>query len=195
MTKNRLLNVAISICNLIKAIYILLFIFLTTIFIHFQLNKEYYINKIESSKISFNTKSNGIFFAASTKWKMTGAGEDKEVYKITNIRTSSLYILYFQISGLLIFIFLSTKEFQKIMLSVKNSQTFRRENMLSFKKIGKYIFGFFLLTSYTTVSFEKGGYSGYQISLIPIFLMLIAFIMAEVFKEGNALEQENELTI
>lgn len=192
MTKNRLLNIAIGICRLIKICYLFLFILLTIFFIHFQVDREFYKN----NETSFNHKPNGIIhFSKHIKWKMINAGEDEKVFTLHKISTISFYVIYFQLIGILLFLFLSTKEFQTVMLSVKNLKTFRRKNMVSFKKIGKYIIGYFLLTSYVSIRFKEGGISGYYISLTPLIFVLFAFIMAEIFKEGNYLEEENELTI
>ena len=197
MTRNRLLNIAIIICKLFKGFFIFSFIILTILFIHFQIDREYYTSKIDNSKISFNSgfKKNIFNISTSTRWKEVNAGNDEKVYTLKNIKITSLYIIYFKCVGVLLCLFLSIKEFQKVMLSVKNLQTFKRENVLSFKRIGKYLFGFFLLTSYTAISFEKGAFSSTHINLTPLLFVLVAFIMAEIFKEGNALEEENDLTI
>jgi len=95
MTKNRLLNIAINICKLIKVAYITLFMVLTIVFIHFQIDKEFYINKVENNKTTFNYKVNGVHLFS--KWKMENAGEDEEVYSLKNIITTSLYIYTFNV--------------------------------------------------------------------------------------------------
>ncbi|QTD39064.1 DUF2975 domain-containing protein [Polaribacter batillariae] len=195
MTKNILLDIAIFICKTFKGIYVLLFIVATTVFIHFQMNRKFYQAKIKNINTSFNFKNNGAHITKSTSWKMENAGEDSVVYSIEKIRTPSLYILYFQYLGILLFLFLSTKEFQKIMLSVKNLKTFKRDNVLSFRRIGIYLIGFFILTSFISINYLKGGFTKYNISLSPILFILFAFIMAEIFREGNTLKEENDLTI
>ena len=81
------------------------------------------------------------------------------------------------------------------MQSVKSFKTFQKNNVYSFRKIGKYIFIIFLLSSYIKVRFQQGGISGTHINFTPLLLGLVAFIMAEIFKEGNELEVENNLTI
>ena len=81
------------------------------------------------------------------------------------------------------------------MQSVKNLKTFQKNNVYSFRKIDKYIFMIFLLSSYVKVRFQQGGVSATHINLTPLLFVLATFIMAEIFKEGNALEEENDLTI
>lgn len=192
MTKNRLLNIAVGICKMIKIFYIISFAILTIVFVHFQIDKEFYSTKIDT--VSFNFKSKAMF-ENSTKWKANNAGDDNEVYSISEIRITSLYILYLQYSGIIFFLFLSINEFQKIMLASLNIQTFQKQNIKSFKRIGKYVLGFFVLTSFTILNFENGRISRIHISLTPLAFVLFAFIMAEIFKEGAILKEENNLTI
>lgn len=189
MTKNRLLNIAITLCKFIRLIYIVLFLVLTIGFIHFQINPDAY----KDAKYGYN--SSGISFNKSTKWKVSGAGDDKDVYTLNNIKITSLYFLYFKLSTVLVLVFLSVKEFQKVVQSVKNIQTFQINNAISFNRIGKYILAIFLLTSYNSIRFQQGGFSGFQVSITPLILMILAFIMSEIFKEGNSLKAENDLTI
>ena len=91
--------------------------------------------------------------------------------------------------------FLSVKEFQKVLQSVMSIQTFQIINVQSFRRIGIYILVIFLLTSYDYIVFQQGGFSRVHFSFTLLPLMILAFIMAEIFKEGNLLKTENELTI
>jgi len=91
--------------------------------------------------------------------------------------------------------FLITREFQNIVGSVKHFNTFKKDNVISFSRIGKYLLLFFLLTSYSVIEFQEGKNTETHISFIPLFFALLAFIMAEIFKEGNILMEENELTV
>jgi hypothetical protein len=157
------------------------------VFIDFQIEPDSY------KGISY--KSSDFHFSKYSRWKITDAGDDKDVYALGKISKMSLYINFLKLNAVLILIFLSVKEFQKVMKSVKSLKTFEKNNVISFRRIGKYLLFIFLLTSYIRVEFQQGGFSGIHISFTPLFLMLIAFIMAEIFKEGNLLKQENDLTI
>ena len=81
------------------------------------------------------------------------------------------------------------------MQSVKNLKTFQNNNVTSFRKIGKYIFYIFLITSFINIDLKKGGSSGINLNFELLIWMLLVYILAEVFKEGNNLQQENNLTI
>jgi len=85
--------------------------------------------------------------------------------------------------------------FEKIMLSVKTLKTFSSSNSKLFRKIGLYIIAIMILTSYSVMRYENGIQSKIMLDFILLIYALLAFIMAEIFKEGSVLKQENELTI
>jgi len=187
MTKNRLLNIATVLCKFTKGLFTLAFIGLTFVFVHIQIHRDYYKDK----KVDFDKHN----YTYSMTHKVKTETADKAIFTIENIKTYSLYITYFQLSGLLVVLFLGTKEFQKVLESVKKVTAFEADNVTAFRRIGKLIFIYALLTSFSILEFNEGGFRGFGIPIKPIILILFAFIMAEVFKEGHALKQENDLTI
>ena len=189
MKKNKLLNIAVIVCKSIRIFIIIAFIGLTTIFIHLQISPESY----KKGNIEF--KVSGLQISKSNRWKISNSGDDKEVYALNKITKTSLFINYLKFSAVLFFMFLLITEFQKIMQSVKNLNTFQKNNVRSFRKIGKYLFIIFLLSSYFKLRFQQGGMTNFSLNFTPLMFMLIAFILAEIFKEGNLLQQENDLTI
>ena len=106
-----------------------------------------------------------------------------------------MYIVFIKYTAILVLVFLCVKEFQRVAESVKNIQTFKEGNVQSFIKLGKYLFILFLLYSFSFFNFEQGRLSIVSISFLPLVLMLLAFVMAEIFKEGNQLSEDNDLTI
>jgi len=187
MTKSTLLNIAIFICKVSLGFFIILFIGLTTIFVHIQVDKNFYKDK----EVQFNVSE---FNYASVGKSKTSNAEDSDVYTIGNILTSSLYFMYIKYSAMLVLFFLSFKEFKKIMLSVKKLSTFKNNNIVSFKRIGSFAFIYFLVSSFYFIQFEDGAYSGFTLSFAPLLIMLLSYIMAEIFKEENLLLKDNELT-
>lgn len=91
--------------------------------------------------------------------------------------------------------FLCIKEFQKVIESVKEIKTFQERNVSSFRRIGKYLLISFILVSYSSFTFQQGGTSSFYISFELLIIALLAYIMAEIFKEGNKLSEENKLTV
>ena len=189
MKKNRLLNIALGICKFTKLIYILSFIAFTCLFIHFQIDRNYY------NETHIKVNSSDIEFKFSDKWGESANKSDENVFALNNITTTTIYAIYIKFSLVIIMIFMITNEFQKIIQSVKTLNTFKKNNVISFKKIGKYTLIYFLLTCYTVIDYHEGSKGQLQISFIPLILILISFIMAEIFKEGNILMEENELTV
>ena len=193
MKKNTLLNIAIGICKFLRLLYFIFFLILTGLFIHFQVSPESYEN------VDINSKFNdsGIFLR-STSYKIHVNGkapEDSDVFVLNKLKWSSLYFNYIKFSLLLLLIYLCVKEFQKIIDSVKEIKTFQKVNVSSFKKIGKYLLIVSVLMGYSSFTFQGGGKSDFYISFTPIVLSLLAYIMAEIFKEGNNLLEENKLTV
>ena len=198
MTKNKLLNIAIGICKFLKLIYILSFIVITINFIHIQIDKEAYNDLKINHTDPQRTLSVGINKSYSDKWE----NPYNEVYVLGKLTTTTKYLIYFKFTCILALLFLSIKEFQNIIQSVKRLDTFRLNNIISFRKIGKYLILYFVLTLlYFTLTFEnslyfgQGVFSQTSISFTPLLFALISFILAEIFKEGNKLQQEKDLTI
>lgn len=190
MTKNKLLNIAIIACKSLRILWVFIFTISTLFFIHFQINKDFY----KDMEVKFNEPSG--FSIGKTETLLTQKPkEGKETLSLKQITTTSLYINYSKFTAILLFYFLSLKEFQKIIESVKHLKTFQQDNVNSFRRIGKYAFIIFIVSSFTFMTYLDATSSGFQISFTPLILMLLAFIMAEIFKEGNNLKQENDLTI
>jgi len=194
MTKNTLLNIAIVICKFLRLFYITIFIILSGLFVHYQISPSTYKNI--DVKANLNNIEGFVTTFKSDKIHVDGkVPEDSEVFTLNQVKYSSLYLNFVKLSIVIFLSFLCIKEFQKIIESVKEIKTFQNRNIASFRKIGKYLLVIFVLISYTSITFEKGGFSGVSISFNLLFLALLAFIMAEIFKEGNNLSEESKLTI
>lgn len=184
MTKNTLLNLAILLFKVLQSFYIVAFLVLTALFIHIQVDGEFYKDKIltiENENITYNSS-------------LTIGSENKGL-TLDQMDTASLIINYIKFSGLLVLLFFAAVEFQRVIKSVKNLCSFQNENYKAFKRIGIYAFIYFLISSSYSYEFGQISYSGFTISLTPLIIMLFAFIMAEIFKEGNLLLEDKELTI
>ena len=194
MKKNTLLNIAIIICKFFRLIYIVVFLMLTAIFVHYQISPSSYKN------LDFNTNINehGFSMNSFSTDKIIVDGftpEGSEVFTLDKLKISSLYFNYIKFTIILFFSFLGIKEFQNIIESVKEIKTFQKRNISSFRRIGKYLLVIFILTSYSSITFEQGGISRLNITFTLLIPTLIAYIMAEIFKEGSKLSEENKLTV
>ena len=119
----------------------------------------------------------------------------EEPFAWAQIKRFSLYVIYLQLTALLWCFLLVFKEIRNIITSVKLRQSFRIENYRSFRKIGKYLFSIFCLSGFCFIAAEYGNFYGLYLHLTPLFFMMGAYIMAEIFKEGHVLQEEVQNTI
>lgn len=122
------------------------------------------------------------------------AGNDAKLY-FSNLNTGSLYFNYFKFSAIIILLYLSITEFRTVLRSVRKLETFHQTNVIAFKKIGSSCFLIFGLSIFSYWGFDEYAKSSISIHLYILLISLIAFILAEIFKEGNNLMEENQLTI
>lgn len=195
MTKNSLLNIGIGICKFFRIFSIIAFVILAILLVHYQINPSSY------DDVELNTKMNNnnvisIEWSHSTVIKVNDeVSDNSNPFVLSKLKSSSLYFFFLKVSLVILFLFLSLKEFQKIIESVKEIKTFQERNVLSFRRIGKYMLIIFVLMSYSSFTFQQGKLSGLHISFELLILSLLSYIMAEVFKEGNNLSEENKLTV
>jgi len=195
MTKNTLLNTAIWVTRLLKIILVIAAISITSLFVYAQIDKDNFAD--EEIVLKANPSYLGVSTIVSDVWKddTNEAQFDSKPYTFGKLKTVSLYINYFKIIIVAVLLFLILGTFEKIMLSVKTLHTFSSCNAKLFRTIGIYIIVVTILISYTVLRFESGTQTISHLSLTPIIYMLLAFVIAEIFKEGEHLRAENDLTI
>ena len=195
MTKNTLLNTAILITRLLKIILIIATIGVTSLFVYAQIDKDTFAD--QEIVLKANPSYLGVSTIVSDVWKdnTKNAKYDSKPYTFGKLKTVSLYINYFKGLIVSVLMFLILRTFETIMLSVKSLHTFSSRNAKLFRKIGIYIIVVTMLISYTVLRFESGSQTISHLSLTPVIFVLLAFIMAEIFKEGEHLREENDLTI
>lgn len=92
-------------------------------------------------------------------------------------------------------IYLILQTVLKVLGSIDSLDTFRKDNVKSFQKMGKLFLLWFLLAVPTirminaSLSLSIGFYFMY------VVWALICFVLAEIFSEGNKLMEDNKLTI
>lgn len=189
MQKNSLLSIAdifTGICKIFTAIGI---IGLTVFFIHFQTDRDFYDSwrfeePVENSIVRFESES-----------VVGKEPPDFDKLRLSDWKLESLYFTFFKYLFILSLIYLALNQFGNVLNSVKSSKTFQQTNVTAFRKIGYYsltIAGLSLISYWEFGDFSKNSFS---ISLNNLIIPLFAFILAEIFKEGNNLKEENQLTI
>lgn len=190
MTKNIYLNTVIVFCKLLRLFLIIGFLGFTFLFIIHQIDKDF----IESKNLKWSPNKSQTF-SKTKRWHSNSVKNVDDIYKISKLKIGSLYLNYIQYTLILLCFFIAVREFEKILISVRRLDTFDFKNVKSFRKIGTIILLYMIFTSYSSFSFEDGGISQFNFSFTPLILAFLSFIMAEVFKEGFSLKQENDLTI
>ncbi|MCM4160538.1 DUF2975 domain-containing protein [Antarcticibacterium flavum] len=189
MNRNSLLNIANFFCQLFKVIIGITIIMITAVFIHSQFEPDFYsewkVNKPEVDSI--------VFIKTETSTGQIPAHE--EDLRFTDWKLASLYFNYLKFAGILFLIYLSISQFQKVLQSVRKLETFHQANVDAFKNIGYYCL---LITAFSIFNYwEFGNHAttSFSVSLDILLVALIAFILAEIFKEGNNLMEENKFTV
>lgn len=194
MTKNTLLNIAIFLSRLLKIALIITTIGLSGLFVYAQIYKETFEDK--EIVLRGNASFVGVSNIQTTVWKDANAVDyDMKPYTFGKVEIVSLYMNFFKALIVAVLLFLILRNFERIMLSVKSIKTFSRTNVKRFRQIGIYVVFVSILMSYTVLRFENGNQTISNTSLAPIIYVVLAFVMAEIFKEGEGLREENDLTI
>jgi hypothetical protein len=116
-------------------------------------------------------------------------------FMVSQLQPFSVYIIYIQMLAQLVLWILVVQEFLKVIQAVKLVQTFREQNVKSFQKIAAYLLWIFIISSFTFIAAGKTGHFSFDFSFTTLVLMLASYILAEIFKEGNRLYEEEQLTV
>ena len=216
--KNVLLKLALGVTYVFTGLMSLSMLIGCVVLVHWHIDREFYSNYCPP-------KSRGTFNYGGESWTnvyhnspapkipaqekfqagIKFEGEEKsEVNRFTlsTFQPHALYILFLQTTAVIIIWMLIFSEIRKVIQSVFEIETFRNRNVLSFKKIGRLFLILFFLHSFTYFSTksgtsvtELGTHYNFTIYLYPLICALAAFILAQIFHEGNKLKEESQLTI
>ncbi len=109
----------------------------------------------------------------------------------------SIYFHFLLIRAMIITIvlYLILQTAHRIIGSIENLETFKSENVASFRRMGNLFLVWFMLAIPTikivddATNFSIGFYFNYAV------WALLCFVLAEIFSEGNKLMEDNKLTI
>ncbi len=190
MNKNKLLDIMVLTSYFFQIVIVLIMVILTIGLVYWHIDREVY-SYIPIQILGGNAS---LQFASVTSTAV-GTSITKSVATLNNISVSSLYILYLQLMAVGTLVLLALREFTQVIRSVRKIQTFVYQNIRSFKKIGLYLFIVFLLSGVQYSSFKESGLFGLYVHWTPLLLSLLSYTLSEVFREGNALLEENKGTI
>ena len=193
MKKNTLLTIAYFTCKLINAVILVTIIMFTVFFIHFQIDKSAYQNWNFMDKGSSNSI---ISLESKIDYSQNSKTVSQQKPNFLNFSTLSLYFNYLKFTVSASLIFISLRLFGKVIASVKNRKTFEKINAFAFKRIGIYCFIIGIISSYDYYDFEtQFKLTRISLNLTFYIIALIALVLSEIFKEGNKLKLESDLTI
>jgi len=194
MKNNLLLTITELCCKGICLLIILGFTVLTMMLIYWHFNPEAYKDYIFIAAFRAYGPDTILGYSVTETWTICDTPRD-DPFAWANIKRFSLYFIYLQSTALMWCFLLVFKEATNVITSVKSKQSFRIENYRSFRNIGKYFFCIFCLSGFCFIASEFGNFYGVYVQLTPLILMMGAYIMAEIFKEGNVLQEEVQSTV
>lgn len=210
MKKNTLLTLASVVGTVFSVLLISAWVVLTGLFIHYQVqpsvydgvqvdvkNQTFLYHKTVKSEVKSTSGPGTIKIERSIGLNPGESehGKGGEKIPVGDVHLFTLYFLYGQLAASLVLLYFITKEVVKVIKSVQQLNTFRTGNVQSFRRIG---FMCLMLSAVQWFSlFSAEGHSTYKFSveLTPLVFMLAAFVLAEIFKEGNQLFEQEKLTI
>lgn len=194
MKNNLLLTIAELCCKGICLLNILGFAVLTVGLIYWHINPDAYKDIVFIAALTAYTPHSFLGYTITETWAV-GDTSTTTPFAWVNVKRFSLYFIYLQSTALMWCFLMVFKEAANIITSVKLKQSFRIENHRSFRNIGKYFFCIFCLSGFCFIASEFGNFYGVYVQLSPLILMMGAYIMAEIFKEGNVLQEEVQGTV
>src|SRR5690606_17503864 len=158
------------ILKLLCLIMIIGFAVNTFVVIHWHFDPDFYAN---FKLVEPNQRPSSILdFSYKSSWT-TAEGANEFPFALSNIKFYSFYFMYFQLSAIFYLIYLMSREFIRVINSVRLVQSFQKRHVLSFRKIGKCLFVLFLVSSIRLIVADMGEYFAFSFNLILLFLMLI----------------------
>jgi hypothetical protein len=191
MGKNKLLNLVLLLSNLFLISLVLAFGALTIGMIYWHINPAFYAD----SPIPDFGKNALFKYTSVNSSSVVGIPLMISSATINNMSYASMYLLYSQCAAILFLIFMAVREFTSIIRSIRKIQTFVIDNAWSFKKIGKYMLLVFVLSGLQYSVYNESTLFGIYIHLPALAIALVAFTLSEIFREGNALLEDNRGTI
>jgi hypothetical protein len=162
------------------------------LFIHWQMNPEDY----KAAQIAVEKGDIVVLEGKEVTEGITPLpdGTGKKVY-LRELRPSSAWfnLLQLVLSGLIGYLMIG--EVIRILRSVKAWQTFSEANIRSFRRLGYFCLALLVLNCLRILSTGTTSAISFHIDFNLLLFMLTAFILAEIFREGQRLHEQEKLTI
>jgi len=190
VTRNRLLNVMLFISTSFCILLLLTQLFVTVIFVHWHIDRDFY------SQFSFTILDwNAFFKITHTETSVIGKAIGHVPTILSNISRLSFYFLFLQLSAITLLTLAAVREFITVIRSVKQIRTFVSSNIESFRKIGFRLLLVFIFSGFHVMTFGNTALFGIYLHVTPLIMAVLSYTLSEIFKEGNALLEDNKGTI
>lgn len=190
MEKNKILRTAQGLCQFLQGLLIFFALLFTVVLIHWHFSPEIYQRIEVSGELEAGAGGYG-FRILTGNGNFSGPGN----VLLSELAVGMLYWMYLRIILFTGLTFLMVRSVRDILSSIQSLETFRNDNVVAFRKIGRYAWWIFVLSSFNFRILEGNSDLLLTLALGPLLIAVFAYVMAEVFREGNRLMEDNHLTI
>lgn len=198
MNRNRLLTISFAACKILSVMLLVILGAYVFMFVHWHMNPDFYEHvKVGDmlGKSTANVSTERISFTLVDLKTSEAKPNIETIFTLGHLTYISFYLLFVQTISYFILALLIIREIQKIIQSVQEFDSFRIRNVISFRKIGMYCFLFFIASGFLFAQTAEGNFLGLYFHLTPLGFMLASYVLAEIFREGNKLYEEQQLTV
>jgi len=174
---NKILNLALAVGQVMRSflIFILIVVVLAGILL-----------VIDTDALPFLRYENGAFnFSGQTATDEVG------------FRPEGWYILFtfIKLAATIFCSVLIINELIKVIQSIRSLDTFKEKNILAFRRMASIFIALFFIHVFSLTQTEEQFSFSLSLPLQYLLGVIACYILAEIFKEGNRLMEENQLTI
>jgi len=200
MKRNKLLYLTLLLSRAIRVILMAGLVLLVIVFIHWHLNPDHYKSvqlTVDNGSISFfegKTEAAKPVPSLTNDPFLPGGVSGKRAF-LNDLKPFSIYFTFFQLVLSLILSYYIFREVITILKSVQVFQPFIAANISSFQRIGYLCLSILALNSFHFLHTNQTSFISFSINYSLLIVVLITFILAEIFKEGQNLYEQDKLTI
>ncbi|GEM_PF-4111107 len=174
---NKILNLALAISQVLRSFLIFILIVVVVLGV---------ILVVDNEALPFLRYNNGAF-----NFSGQGSGE------ALGFRPQGWFTLFtfFKLALIILCTILIISEILKVIQSIRSLDTFKQKNILAFRRMAQIFLGLFFIHMFSLVQTEGQVSFTFGLPLEYLIAMIGCYVLSEIFKEGNKLMEENQLTI
>lgn len=188
MRQNNVIRYGIWICRGIYGLCIFFFLLFTTSVIYWHMNPEIFsiFEVSEAFKAGYGINDIRI---------LTTENSPEYAVLLSELSAAILYWLYIRSVFFFAITWLMVKKIILVLGSIQSLQTFYQDNIEHFRDLAKLGFWGFLVSCFN-IGFTDGDYQlNFSIVFGPLLFSMACLILSEVFREGKALLEDNNMIV